>query len=293
MKRCRPALGTYVEIEVRGIGAAAETGTGSTSDGESAAAAAIDRAFAAIGRVEARMSFHRDTSDLARINRARAGDRVVLDPWTVEVLALAVELHAATDGLFDCAVGEELIASGLLPGRPSGKRSGSIGDLEIVDARSVRLRHATCLDLGGIAKGYAVDRAVDALVGTGQPNRNAQGDTRGSVNAGGDLRVFGRDARTIHVESPGEPGRLVEAGRLCDGAIATSSTRHTGAWGGGRWRSALVDPRTGRSPPPAARSYSVLAARCAVADALTKPLALAGELSAECRRRYGAIALIL
>ncbi len=273
MRRCRPALGTYVEID---IAAASDDAAGFD---------AIDRAFAAIDRVDALMSFHRETSELSRINRSRAGARIALDLWTVEVLALAVDLHDATDGLFDCAVGHALIATGLLPGRASSQPGGSIGDLEIVGVHHVRLWREMSLDLGGIAKGYAVDRAVEALIESGIGG--------GSVNAGGDLRVFGPAARTIHVPVPDAPGRLVEAGRLADGAIATSSSRHTGGWHAGRWRSALIDPRTQHSPPDARRSYSVLAGRCAVADALTKPLALAGGLTAECRRRYGATAFVL
>ena len=266
MKRCRPGLGTFVEIRVEAPGPRA--------------ADDIDAAFAAVDRVDALMSFHRASSDLSRLNRAGAGDRLLLDPWTVEVLALAIDLHRATGGLFDCAVGAELIAAGRLPGdRPAGG-SGSVADLEVVDATHVRLLRPVCLDLGGIAKGYAVDRAIEAL--------RERGVAQATVNAGGDLRVLGPTAEPVRLRSPADPARTVEVGTLADGAIATSS----GGFADARWQSAMIDPRS-RAAVVDRRSFSVLAARCAVADGLTKALAIAGELPPACLDRYGATALVL
>jgi thiamine biosynthesis lipoprotein len=106
-------------------------------------------------------------SDLARLNSAHAGERVTVHPWTSATLRLCRRLHALSAGLFDPA----------LPGM------GSVVHLLPVNTHAIRVSRAIHLDLGGIAKGFAVDRAVQAM--------KAQGATAGLVNAGGDLRVFG------------------------------------------------------------------------------------------------------
>ena len=71
------------------------------------------------------------------------------------------------------------------------------------------------LDLGGIAKGFAVDKAVEAL--------KQCGATSGYVNAGGDLRVFGDVSQSIQIRNPGNSSELMSLGSLANGAIATSS----------------------------------------------------------------------
>ncbi len=139
------------------------------------------------------------------------------------------------------------------------------GDV-LLDSRSltVRFRVPLIVDLGGIAKGFAVDRAIDALA--------AHGVTGGVVNAGGDLRVFGSRAVPIHVR--GLDGRLAHAGDLADGACATSIG---GSGGGGPARvpAALVDARARRLVDDA-RVFTVVAPTCLVADALTKVVATGG-----------------
>src|SRR5437764_6578478 len=93
------------------------------------------------------------------IARLRAGRRFALDPWTRRVLERAEEIRLATDGLFDCA--------------------------------------ACDYSLDGIAKGFAVDRAVECL--------QDAGIAAGVVNAGGDLRVFGDAPQEIYVRLPQDP----------------------------------------------------------------------------------------
>jgi thiamine biosynthesis lipoprotein len=276
MKRCRPQLGTFVEIEVDEIGGLD-------------ALAAIEQGFAAVARVAARMSFHDPASDLSRINAAAAGSSLRLDPWTVELLALAQALHTATGGSFDCGVGVHLKRWGLLPthadARPNDEaEGGSIADLEILDAGRVRLRRAVCLDLGGIAKGYAVDQAIAAL--------ERAGVTSAIVNAGGDLRVLGERARPIHLRRPDAPDRLVHAGDLADGALATSAPYFSLVERDGRPHSALADPRSG-APITRPASCSVLAPSCAVADGLAKALAVDGRIDPDCLARYEATAWVL
>src|SRR5581483_7107922 len=86
----------------------------------------ISAGFDAIETVDRLMSVHRPDSDISRLNRASQDEKIPLHPWTAEVLEAARELQSASDGVFDIRCG---------------------GNIE----------------LGGIAKGYAVDRAVDVI----------------------------------------------------------------------------------------------------------------------------------
>jgi FAD:protein FMN transferase len=149
------------------------------------------------------------------IGRLRARRRSSLDPWTRRVLERAEEIRLASGGLFDA--------------------------------------QACGYTLDGIAKGFAVDRAVEAL--------QAEGIASGVVNAGGDLRVFGEGYEDIYVRPSHHANTLVHIGRLKDAAVATSGA------------ALLIDPRSSRRRARAAGA-SVLAADCATADALTKPCLL-------------------
>jgi len=122
----------------------------------------------------------------------------------------------------------------------------------------VSLRRALRLDLGGIAKGFAVDCAVAAL-------REA-GATSGSVNAGGDLRLFGDASETVRVRLPSSPLACVPLGRASNVAFATSA---------GYFSNEVLDART-QKPLCGDSSITVRAPSCMVADALTKAVAALG-----------------
>src|SRR5438128_1192967 len=189
MRRARPLLGTLVDIRI---------------DAEGASEIAIAAAFAEIAHCHARMSAHSAHSDLARIALATPGHAIRVDPRTWDVLFLAQRIAQASNGLFDVTVAPHLAAAGYLPAMPRKACSAHWWDLECLHEQRIRVRRPLALDLGGIAKGYAVDRAVDVL--------RAQGIVSGCVNAGGDLRVFGRDAEPVHVRHPGGPGTLIPLG---------------------------------------------------------------------------------
>jgi thiamine biosynthesis lipoprotein len=168
------------------------------------------------------------------IARLRSGHWRALDPWTRRVLDRSEEIRLATDGLFDPAV----------------------------------CGHA----LDGIAKGFAVDRAVECL-------RDA-GVAAGVVNAGGDLRMFGDAFEAVHVRPPRTPAQLLPIGRLRNSAVATSSC------------AGLADPRAPAGGSPAS-GVTVIAADCMTADALTKPCLLEPRRASEFAERFGARALLL
>ena len=118
----------------------------------------------------------------------------------------------------------------------AGTRAGRAGDVDL-HGRRLRLPEGVALDLGGIAKGWAVDRAALAATSAGLP--------WALIDAGGDLRLAGEappNGLEIEVEDPEAPdtdiGRIV----LRDGALATSSVTRR-SWGAGRHH--LIDPATG------------------------------------------------
>ena len=238
LRRLRIAMGTWVAIE-----AAAES--------EATAAGALEAAFAAVSEVERRMHPEREGSDIARINSAPLLVRTPIHASTWKVLRLAQRLNALTRGVFDPC----------LPLRP-----GCLTDLGLSDPSPESEPWGVCraplaLDLGGIAKGYAIDCAIAAL--------RAGGCHAGAVNAGGDLRLFGARRETIllrHGDHGYQPLVLQNA------ALAVSD---------------LDEPRR----PPGHRGYyvrtgaaaawrryaAVLAPEAMIADALTKCVLLCSE----------------
>lgn len=228
------------------------------------AASALERAFAAIARIDALMHPARAGSDLARINALQAGESVRVDPQTWEVLALAHRLHAATGGVFDPC----------LPQAP-----GCMNDLRLDQPDRVSCCAHVALDLGGIAKGYAIDQAVAALI--------AAGCGEAVVNAGGDLRVLGSQTVWIRTPGPKTSGsaeqRALAPVTLSDAALAVSELESPDRPSGHRGYY-----RRG-APLAAACTYAaVTAARAAVADALTKCVLLGAadpELLGTCDAR--------
>lgn len=253
--RCRPLLGTFVEIRV--------------GDGPQGLAA-TERAFAMIARVEALMSFHDPASELSRLNRTAHLSPQHIHPWTHRVLGMAARLQRESGGVFDAAIAPLLVADGRLPhpaGAPVPAAGASMADVVLLPGTRVRYRKPLWLDLGGIAKGFAVDVAVATL--------RAAGIRAGNVNAGGDLRVFGPVPQTVHVRDPANPARTRPAGALRNGACATSGGYFDDD--GESW--STFAPRSGRRRRGG--TISVLAPRCMIADALTKVVALAPAATAQ------------
>lgn len=275
LRRCRPLLGTYVEIRIRDAG----------SLQANAVESVIDAAFAAMAQCVVLMSFHDAASDLSRINRDAYRQPVNVHRWTWQVLARAQEFFESSNGLFDCGVGAQLLEWGVLPSHAAGhcgNAASSIADLNLLPDDRVSMQRPACIDLGGIAKGFAVDRATDVL--------RESGIASAVVNAGGDLRVLGELDEALHVRHPANPQQLVYIGSLSDGALATSAPyfsaqkhQHFAE----KNVCALVHAGL-REPLLAAHSYSVIAADCCTADALTKVLAAGMPPSADCFVQHGA-----
>lgn len=270
MKSVRALLGTYVVVDAAG-------------PDDDVALAAMDAAFAAIDTVQRLMSAFEPDSDVSKINLRAHLEPVTVHPWTAQVLRLAAQIHSDSDGLFDIGIAPRLAHWDMLPHCDLDYPDSTAANLR-VEGLAVSCMASTRIDLGGIAKGYAVDRAVEAALQAGAHSV--------LVNAGGDLRIAGDIEEPVYVRDPKRPVHTVLAGKLQNGAIATSGTYYSARPWGDASVSAIVEPST-RSPLLSEASYSVIAPRCAVADALTKVLALSGDSHHPALSRHHAQALVL
>ena len=198
MRRCRPWLGTYVEVECDEL-------------------TLVEAAFAAIAQVHQLMSAHDPDSELSRINCGAHRQAIAISEPTAVVLRRALRWAELSSGAFDIVrAGREALARGALPRHPGQPAPDSCADWSAVclEGNDVNLDCPACLDLGGIAKGYAVDLAIAAM-------REA-GALRGSINAGGDLRVFGDQSLSVSIPDPQSRQPLVMTS-LENAALATSA----------------------------------------------------------------------
>ncbi len=262
VRRTIPVMGTIAEVGV-------------VDRDERRAEAAIDAALAELRAVDRAMTRFSDHSEVGRANLEAQKRPVPVGAATATVVAAALEWASKTEGAFDPAIGRavglwdvkhrhappaegevrSVARAGLFRALELGRRGGS----------DVLLYHdpAVSLDLGGIAKGYAVDRAVAALRDRGVENA--------LVNAGGDLYAMGvsedGDAWEVGVRDPSNPAGIIARFRMSDRAVATSGDYEQYFDYQGRRYSHLLDPRTGAPRRTAEHSITVAADRCIDADA--------------------------
>ncbi len=274
IRRARPLLGTLVEIAIH------------DALPHAAAEQAFDWAFAAVARVHALMSYHDPHSEVSRLNREAWLRAVPVSDETWQVLSAAHQLSVASDGLFDITIAPTLERAGFLPRHADqlpASGHGSWRDVELLPDRRVRLARRLRLDVGGIAKGFAVDRAIAQL--------RAAGVASGSVNAGGDLRVLGMSTHTLHLRHPREPARTLPL-TTSHAAAATSAGYFQHRQWVGQLCCPIVNPST-RMLCDARRSVTVLADECLIADALTKIVYADARRASRVLDQYRARAVIL
>lgn len=266
VRRRIPVMGTVAEIAI-------------PTRNEPWAQSAMDAAFQELRRVEATMSRFLPDSDVGRLN-ARPGAWVPVSSDTGHVLQAAVTWAERSDGRFDPCLGRAVelwdVTTRHVPPEESETR-GFAGahlwaalDVETGGgtARAALASPLAGVDLGGIAKGHAVDAAAEAL--------RSFGITDGLVNVGGDLVALGGDAKgdpwVVGVRSPDHPEGIAARLEVTDEAVATSGDylryfRH----GGARYHH-LLDPASGRPHRTRTRSLTVRAERCIDADAAATAL---------------------
>jgi len=267
VKRHRILMGTLVEITIVGRD-------------EDKAAAAISEAFAEMERIEHLMSRWISESEVSKINRWAGVKPVKVSAEVLEVIQRAQEISRASGGYFDISVGGLLdlwgfeTSEGRVPAKGEVEQAlQSVGYGAIVvdgEASTVELRRGMCIDLGGIAKGYAVDRACEVLRSRGYENV--------IVNAGGDMRVRGRKPNgpwVIGIQDPRDRSRILASFDVGDISVATSGDYERYFDEGGQRYHHIINPRTGKSAGEV-RSVTIIGAEATLTDALSTSVFVLG-----------------
>jgi thiamine biosynthesis lipoprotein len=264
----RYVMGTSVQVRAFG-------------EDEATRGAAIDEAFAAFAEVDRLMSNYRDDSELALINRRAAQEDVAVSDPMFTVLGAARRVSAASGGAFDVTVGPLVRLWGFhdkTPHVPTGVELAAVRPLVdyrnlILDAerRTVRFaRSGVELDLGGIAKGFAVEIAADVLRRRG---------LSGLIDAGGNQYLLGtppgKRTWTVGIKNPDARDRVlgvVETGEI---SVSTSADDSNYLVANGRQYGHILDPRTLR-PSTSALSATILSRDGTLADAMSKAAFILG-----------------
>jgi thiamine biosynthesis lipoprotein len=255
-------MGTSIAVEAVGADAATR-------------AAAIEEAYAAFAEVDRLMSNYRDDSELARVNRLAASEPVTVSDPLMAVLEAAQEVSRRSDGAFAVTVGPLVRLWGFhdkRPHLPTPEELARVGPLVgyenlILDRARLTVRFARPgveIDLGGIAKGFAVELAAGSLKRRG---------LSGLIDAGGNQYLLGRPpgkaAWRVGIQHPDQQGKLLGVLEASEGSVSTSGAYATFLVADGRRYGHILDPRTLR-PAEAAISVTVVSADATLADALSK-----------------------
>lgn len=235
--------------------------------------AAIDAVMAEMRRIDELMSHYKPTSQLSAINAGAAKEPVVVDRELFDLLKESVQFSEVTDGAFDityASVGylydyrkhvrpTDAQIRAALPG--VNFRNMLLDD----KTHSVRFeREGMRIDLGGIAKGYAVDRGIEIL--------QKRGVQHAVVTAGGDTRIIGdRFGRPwlIGIRHPDDKNKMVTRIPLIDTAMSTSGDYERFFDEGGVRYHHIIDPKSGRSASKV-RSATILGPTAMQTDGLSK-----------------------
>jgi thiamine biosynthesis lipoprotein len=271
----RLVMGTFARV----VAVAEDSGT---------AEKCIEAALAEIHKVDYLMSDYKSDSEISRLNRDGFKEAVRFSQSTYEVLQRSIEFSRLTDGAFDITVGPlvDLFRTEKekqVPPSPEeiSEAKSKVGFEKLkLDAQNRTVQFTVegmRLDLGGIAKGYAIDQAIEAM--------QTAGAVGGMVDIGGDIRCFGAPLKnkphwTIGLQNPKpEPDAaeqdLILKVKLADGAVATSGDYQQFVTIEGKHRSHIIDRRTGTSAEGLS-SVTVIADNATDADALATAVSVMG-----------------
>lgn len=271
-REARYLMGTLVEVEIFGV------------ERERAMAAAA-RAFDAVKRVDELMSTYKETSEISQINHEAYRQPVIVSEETFFVLEWALEMSRASGGAFDITVGplvrlwgfDRKEGKGKIPSAQEIKKTQQLCGYQKVilnrEEKSVRLKQEKMeLDLGGIAKGYAVDLALEAL--------RQEGIKAACVSTGSNLGYLGHPKNKqrwkIGVKDPKKPEKIIDTLEVGEEAVSTSGSYENFFEVDGKKYSHILDPRTGWPVDNGVLSVTVVAPRGIDADALSTALFVLG-----------------
>jgi thiamine biosynthesis lipoprotein len=236
---------------------------------------AVEDALDEVDRIDRLMSHYKPASPLSRVNREAARHPVTIEPELFDFIADALRYHRDSDGAFDITVGPLMRAWGFFRGEgrmPSQEEVAAarrhVGAEHVIlneTAKSIGFDDSGVeLDLGGIAKGYAVDRVVRLL--------RARRVSAALISAGGSTIYAlgsppGRDGWDVMIQDPLDPTKIARTVRLKDRALSVAgNSEKSFEWDGVRY-SHIMDPRTGK-PVQGMLSVAVLASSGTAGDAL-------------------------
>ena len=261
---------------------------------------AVEAAFSELTRLDRLWNPYDETSELARVNRSAGNGPVQVSPDTARIIGTALEVAALTGGAFDPTVGPLVRAWGFgtrprVPPAADIERARALVDYRLVrlhpDAGTVELPlPGMALDLGAIAKGYAVDRAREVL--------QQYGIRQALIEAGGCVYGLGLAPGNrywrVAVQHPRNPRGFLGVIPVQDMAVDTSGDYQRFFEEGGVRYHHVLDPRTGY-PARACQSATVVYASAAFADALATACMVLGPERATVliSRLPGAAALLV
>ncbi len=285
-KHHQVAMGTMIEIILMG-------------DDEEPANKAALQAFQEMKRIETLMSPWIDSSDVTRINRSAGKEWVKVSPETMEVIKKAKEISELSEGGFDITVAPlvDLWRKAREKKTPPSMEDVK-GKSDLVNFKNIGIdpegkvflkKKDMAIDLGGIAKGYAVDRAFKLLKSLGYKNL--------IVNAGGDLRVGGTKNKqpwSIGIQNPRESQEILARISVSDTAIATSGDYEKYFIFQGKRYHHIFNPKDG-FPTEDSQSVTIIAKDCITADGLATAVFVLGAEKGYslCRKLEGVDCIIV
>jgi thiamine biosynthesis lipoprotein len=265
----------YRDEAIMGTRCAVELWSADRGKGE----AAIAAVFADMRRIDELMSTYKPESEISRANADAYSKPVRIAPELFDLIATSIEYSLLSKGVFDITYA----SVGYLYDYRRHQRpddAAILAALPGVDYRNLRLDAAQHtirfehpgmrIDLGGIAKGYAVDRGIGIL--------QQAGIARAMVNAGGDTRVIGdRFGKpwVVGIRHPDDKDKVVLRMPLTDAAFSTSGDYERFFDEGGIRYHHIIDPRTGKSPH-SVRSATIIASTATRTDGLSKTVFILG-----------------
>ena len=248
------------------------------------ARACVEAAFDQLTRVDELMSDYIADSQLSQVNREAFDNPVRVDDDLFEVLRISGEYSRQTDGAFDITVGPVVKLwrraqdGGELPTETELAQARSkVGFEKLVlnqAEKTVRFEvDGMRLDLGGIAKGYAIDLAIEAM--------QQAGAVGGLIDVGGDVRCFGppsddKESWLVGLQDPSVEGQLLLVLKLRGMAVATSGGYRRFAEVNGKKYSHIINPQAGSAADELV-SVSIVAQTATAADALATAISVMGR----------------